>query len=130
MRVERRRKILAVGAAFALAVSLAVSLAGCAGETSQGDVRSGPAGSGAVRLVMVDELFRPDTLHLSAGTRVTVEVRNDGEENHNFTIDDLDTSTGAMQPGDVATVRFTPPKGTTEFRCTFHPDMVGRIVAG
>ena len=33
-----------------------------------------------------------------------------------------------MPPGDVMTVTFTPPKGTTKFRCTWHSGMVGRIV--
>jgi plastocyanin len=34
-----------------------------------------------------------------------------------------------MHHGDVKTVRFTAPKGTTEFSCTWHKGMVGRIVA-
>jgi plastocyanin len=114
---------------FGVAVALAVLLVGCAGETASGDVRSGAAGSGAIRVVMNDEVFQPDVLEVPAGTQVTLEITNAGEENHNFTIDDLDTSTGPMHPGDVMTVTFTAPKGTTEFRCTWHSGMVGGIVA-
>jgi plastocyanin len=33
-----------------------------------------------------------------------------------------------MHHGDVTTVRFTAPKGTTQFRCTWHQGMVGQIV--
>ena len=82
-----------------------------------------------MRVVMKDEIFEPDVLEVPAGSPVTIEVRNAGQENHNFTIDDLETSTGVMHPGDVVTVRFTAPKGTTAFRCTWHSGMVGRIVA-
>jgi plastocyanin len=60
---------------------------------------------------------------------VTLEVHNDGDKNHNLTISDLDVSTGSMHGGDVTTMRFTPPKGTTEFRCTWHSGMTGEIVA-
>ena len=118
-----RRKLLAVGATL----GLAVLLGGCGGETASGDVRPGPAGQGAMRVIMKDEVFEPNVLNVPAGSPVTIEVRNFGEENHNLTIDALDTSTGAMQTGDVMTVTFTAPEGTTEFRCTWHPDMVGRI---
>ncbi|HYT78723.1 MAG TPA: cupredoxin domain-containing protein [Actinomycetota bacterium] len=85
-------------------------------------------GAGATRVVMKDEVFQPVVLEVPAGSPVTIEVRNAGQENHNFTIDDLDVSTGPMHPGDVMTVTFTPLKGTTEFRCTWHSGMVGRIV--
>lgn len=125
MEVGRWRELLAVG----VALGLAVLLGGCAGETASGDVRPGPAEQGAMRVIMKDEVFEPNILEVPAGSPVTIEVRNAGQENHNFTIDDLDTSTGVVHPGDVMAVTFTAPKGTTEFRCTWHSGMVGRIVA-
>jgi len=125
MEMGHRRKLLAVGPTL----GLAVLLGGCGGQTASGDVRPGPAGQGAMQVVMKDEVLGPNVLKVPAGSPVTIEVRNFGEENHNLTIDDLDTSTGPMQTGDVMTVTFTAPKGMTEFRCTWHPDMVGRIVA-
>jgi plastocyanin len=115
--------------ASGIAVGLVVVLAGCGkGETASGDVRSGPAAAGAVRLVMEDDRFQPEVLEVPAGSPVTVEVRNDGNKNHNFTIDSLGVSTGPMRHGDVKTVTFTALKGTTEFICTWHRGMVGRIV--
>jgi plastocyanin len=78
---------------------------------------------------MHDDEFAPTRLELPAGEQVTVEVTNDGSNQHNFTIDSLDLSTGTMSGGDVNTATFTVPDGTTEFRCTFHKDMTGTIVA-
>ena len=122
----RWKILLAIG----VAVGLVVLLSGCGqGETASGDVRDGPAGAGAVRLVMEDSTFQPQVLEVPAGSPVTVEVRNDGSKNHNFTIDRLGVSTGPMHHGDVKTVAFTAPKGSTEFSCTWHKGMVGRIVA-
>jgi plastocyanin len=121
----RRRILVAIGAA----VGLIVALAGCgAGEKASGDVHKGAAGAGAVRVVMQDDRFQPAVLRVPAGSPVTLEVRNDGQKNHNLTVAGLDVSTGPMHHGDVTTVRFTAPKGTTQFRCTWHQGMVGQIV--
>jgi plastocyanin len=125
-RMGRWKTLVTVG----LAVGLVVLLAGCQqGEKAAGNVRAGAAGPGAVRVVMKDSTFQPEVLEVRAGSPVTVEVRNDGDKSHNFTIDGLHVSTGAMHHGDVKTVTFTAPKGTTEFSCTWHRGMVGRIVA-
>ena len=106
-----------------------VALTGCARERS-GDVHEGSAGSDAVEVVQDDDDFEPEALHLEAGTEVDVEVRNEGSNDHNFTIDALDLSTGTIEPGRVMTATFVVPNGTTEYRCTFHPGMRGEIVAG
>ena len=111
----------------ALAVTLIV-LTGCARERS-GDVHEGAAGSDAVEVVQRDDAFVPDALRLEAGTEIEVEVRNEGSDAHNFTIDALDLSTGTIEPGKVMTATFVVPKGTTEYHCTFHPGMRGEIVA-
>jgi plastocyanin len=121
----RCKRLVAIGAA----VGLIVVLAGCgAGEEASGDVHKGAAGAGAVRVVMQDDRFQPAVLRVPAGSPVTLEVRNDGQKNHNLTIAGLDVSTGPMHHGDVTTVRLTAPKGTTQFRCTWHQGMVGQIV--
>ncbi len=99
------------------------------GEKAAGNVRAGAAGPGAVRILMQDSTFQPQVLEVRAGSAVTVEVRNAGGKSHNFTIEGLHVSTGAMHHGDVKTVTFTAPKGSTEFSCTWHRGMVGRIVA-
>jgi len=106
-----------------------VALTGCARERS-GDVHEGSPGSDAVEVVQHDDAFEPEALHLEAGTEVDVEVRNEGSDGHNFTIDALDLSTGTVEPGHVVTATFVVPNGTTEYHCTFHPGMRGEIVAG
>jgi plastocyanin len=109
-------------------LALAVASAAC-GKAASGDVHDGPGGPDAEHVVMHDDEFAPGELDLPAGSEVTVEVRNEGSNAHNFTIDALDLSTGAVEPGDVKTATFTVPDGSTEFHCTFHPGMSGTIVA-
>jgi len=116
-------------ASVVVLVVTVVALTGCARERS-GDVHEGSAGSDAVEVVQHDDDFEPEALHLEAGTEVDVEVRNEGSNDHNFTIDALDLSTGTIEPGRVMTATFVVPNGTTEYRCTFHPGMRGEIVAG
>lgn len=122
MRLWSRTSLVVVTVAL-------VALTGCAQERS-GDVHEGPAGSDAVEIVQHDDAFEPGTLHLEAGTEVDVEVRNEGGDDHNFTIDALNLSTGTIEPRQVMTATFTVPSGTTEYHCTFHPGMHGEIVAG
>ena len=105
-----------------------VALTACARERS-GDVHQGAAGSDAVEVVVQDDAFVPDDLSLKAGTEVDVEVRNEGSDGHNFSIDELDLSTGTVEPGQVVTANFVVPNGTTEYLCTFHPRM-RREIAG
>jgi plastocyanin len=119
--MRSRIRTPAVGLVIAL-----LALTACSRERS-GDVRNGQAGPDAVEITMVDDGFTPDALRLEAGTEVTVEVRNEGSYGHNFTIDELDLSTGTVEPGEVMTATFLVPSGTTEYRCTFHPGMDGEI---
>lgn len=113
---------------FALVPLLAVLLVACQGAERSGQVQDGPGGPDAVRLTMVDNAFEPETLELPAGTEVAVEVANEGSAVHDFTIEDPELSTGAVNAGDVVTATFTVPEGTTEFGCTIHGGMDGRIV--
>ena len=73
---------------------------------------------------MTDNAFEPSTVDVAAGTPVEIELRNNGQANHNFTSDALHVSTGPMRPGSIETMTVTVPKGTTRFVCTWHPGMV------
>ena len=94
-----------------------------------GDVRAGPARGDAERIVIDDRAFEPTTLELTPGDVVMVEITNKDGGAHDFAIDALDLNTGNIESGEVATARFTVPEGTTEFRCTYHDGMNGRIEA-
>ncbi|HEY7131107.1 MAG TPA: cupredoxin domain-containing protein [Candidatus Limnocylindrales bacterium] len=114
--------VLVLGAAAALALSNTL------GEAAAGDVSSGPATGDAQHLTMKDNAFEPTSIEVAAGTPVQIELRNDGQANHNFTSEALHVSTGPMKTGDVKTVTITVPKGTTQFICTWHQGMVVDVV--
>ncbi|HZD79623.1 MAG TPA: cupredoxin domain-containing protein [Actinomycetota bacterium] len=111
-----------------LAAALALGLVACGSSRGgSGQIHEGPGGPDAVKVVMEDSRFEPDPLRLPAGTKVTVGLTNEGDENHNFTIDALHLPTGTMASGDGVSATFTVPTGSTEFHCTFHPGMDGTI---
>lgn len=115
---------------FIVVVALAsVGLTACAHERS-GNVHDGTAtGSDAIEVTLHDDEFDPANLELEAGAEVNVEIHNAGSSQHNLTIDTLDLSTGTVEPGQVVAATFVVPRGTTEYRCTFHPGMHGEILA-
>ena len=103
-------------------------LSSCEAESQpSGNVSSGSARGDAVQLVTDDSAFAPDTLELPAGKEVTIEVINNDDIPHDFTIESIDISTGLIEAGGVATATFAVPDSATEFVCTIHPNMTGRI---
>jgi plastocyanin len=105
-----------------------VSLLAACGAERSGDVSSGPGGPDAIAVTAVDNAFAPARLELTAGEEIEVAVTNEGGMTHDFTIEAPELSTGPLEPGDVATARFTVPDGQTTFRCTNHGGMEGTIV--
>lgn len=101
---------------------------GC-GFSSQpsGNVAEGPATGDVVRLVADNGEFTPDSLQLPAGEEVTIEIRNEDGTAHDFAVESLDVNTGIIDPGKAATATFTVPEDVTEFECTLHGGMSGRI---
>ena len=89
----RRMMVVAAG----IAVGLIVVLAGRGkGEMASGEVRPGPKGRVRCGWSWRTTGSNREVLRVPAGSPVTVEVRNDGDKNHNFTIDSLDVSTAPM----------------------------------
>lgn len=114
----------------AAALFATAALVACRPETNpSGDVAAGPARGGAERIVIVDSKFDPDVLELPAGTTATLEIVNEDDTAHDFAVDSLDLNTGNLEPGEAATATLTVPDGTTDFRCTYHDGMDGRIEA-
>lgn len=79
-----------------------------------------PAVGETVSVSAQDNFFDPDTLSFAAGVELTVEVTNDGNVSHTFTIDELDADTGTIGAGGSATVTFTVPDTEVTYYCTIH----------
>lgn len=129
-RLRRTRARRPVGRIGLLVTGTAVvgMLASCGrAEPAAGDVRPGAAEGDAVEVVAVDDDFEPRLLEVEVAGEVTVEVRNNGNRDHNLVIEDLDLSTGTIEPGEVVTATFAAPDGPVTFVCTFHPGMDGEI---
>ena len=96
-------------------------LGACTSPEPSGDVSSGAGASDAVEVATVDNAFEPERLELAAGDPVEIEITNEDDGTHNFTIDELGLSTGAIDGGGVATARFVVLEGETTFACTLLP---------
>jgi plastocyanin len=90
----------------------------------------GPASGGAVEIIADDKAFKPNTLELTSGETVTVEIRNEDDMPHDFAIEKFDLNTGTIEPGDAASASFTVPEGGVDFVCTYHSGMTGHVEAG
>ena len=80
---------------------------------------------------MYDDYFKPKSITGKPGQTVKVELKNEGQNEHNFKIDgqkaDADVSTGK-----TATVSVVIPKsGSVQFYCEYHKGlgMVGAVKA-
>jgi plastocyanin len=93
---------------------------------------------------MTDNKFDNTTLTAAAGTAQTINIKNNGAAVHNLHISGADgkfatdfcTTTGAdpcsnpnrVGGGATATLTFTLPAGTYQYRCDYHPaDMKGTL---
>ena len=109
------------------AIAAFAFLVACGAQAS-GEVHPGPGGPDAVAVVATDNAFEPARLELPAGEEVEIEVTNEGETTHDFTIESLELSTGPIEEGAVATATFTVPQGEMGFVCSVHGGMEGVIV--
>jgi plastocyanin len=121
----------ALVATLLVAAAMVVS---CGGGDSAGSGASGGGGGGGggsvdVTIVAQDNTFEPATLKVPSG-EVTVEVVNEGSNQHTFTSNELGFDTGTMAGGETATVTFTAPPQSTRFVCLLHEatGMTGEIV--
>jgi plastocyanin len=117
-----------IAGGVAAALFLGALLVACNPESEpSGDVGTGPAEGDAASVIADETFFEPESLDLTAGETVTVEITNEGSIVHDFSIKALDLNTGSIKSGAVVTATFEVPEGTTKFECTFHPRMEGTI---
>lgn len=124
--------------AFAVALGLVsmVLVASCGGSddeqssgsgtTTIGDVAANDHGSkdvsgeSKVEVELDDDYFEPTVLEGKAGERVTLELKNEGSNEHNLTIDELKIDQD-VEAGDETEIEVTfPDSGTLTFYCKYH----------
>jgi plastocyanin len=123
-----------------IAVGGLLLLAGCGGDDDDEDTTSASeeastvdidgqtanyhetaaVSGGSVDLEEDDYYFEPTVLTGDAGQKVTLDITNEGDEEHNFSIDDqnIDEDT---EPGESTTVKAEiPDSGVIPFYCSYH----------
>jgi plastocyanin len=76
--------------------------------------------SGKTEVELDDYYFKPTVLEGKPGEKVTLELKNEGQVDHTFTLDSQGVDQD-VQPGDEAEVTVTIPKsGVVSFYCKFH----------
>jgi plastocyanin len=134
----RRRGGMVIGVLVGV---LALAAAGCGGGSDNGGSASaattttaaagttttaGGGGGGGTEIQLVASNFKFDktSLDMQSGSQVKLEIRNQGQAEHNFTF----TEAGANQDveaGEDATATFTAPAaGSYQFFCKYHPSQM------
>jgi plastocyanin len=134
----RRRGGMVIGVLVGV---LALAAAGCGGGSDNGGSASaattttaaagttttaGGGGGGGTEIQLVASNFKFDktSLDMQSGSQAKVEIRNQGQAEHNFTF----TEAGANQDveaGEDATATFTAPAaGSYQFFCKYHPSQM------
>lgn len=87
--------------------------------------------SGKTEIELDDFYFEPTVLRGKPGEKVELELKNEGTEDHTFTIDSQGVDQ-ELAPGDEAEVTVTIPKsGDVSFYCKYHKSqgMAGALAA-
>jgi plastocyanin len=85
--------------------------------------------TGKVEVEMYDDFFEPTVLKGTPGQQVELELKNEGENAHTFTISEQSVD-AEVQPADETEVNVTfPESGELVFVCRFHENsgMVGAL---
>jgi plastocyanin len=88
--------------------------------------------SGKVEIELYDNYFEPTVLEGKPGQKVELELKNEGNAAHTFTISDQMVDK-EVQPGDETETEVTfPQSGQLEFVCKFHQSsgMIGALQVG
>lgn len=109
-----------------IGVLAAVLMTACGGDGGGGN--GGEECVATTDLNMVDNAFEPLCLQVSEGD--TINLTNEGVAVHSFTVEsagiDVDVPAGETATAALEGVG----AGTTDFTCTFHPEMIGTLEVG
>ena len=95
------------------------------GATTPADSTDG-GGAADQTITIKDFTFDPSELTVDGST--TIEVVNEDDAEHSFTLDD-DSVSQDVPPGESATVTIDPV-ASIGWHCEVHPDMTGSITVG
>jgi nitrosocyanin len=117
--------------AVLIVAAAGIVIAGCGGGGGKKATATGASsssGNGAtVNLVAKDFMFEPATMTATAGKPVTVTIKNEGQAEHNFSIESLKVNKD-VEKGESQTVTFTPTQsGTVQFFCEYHKNSHGMM---
>ena len=107
-------------------------IAGCGGgggskKASATGAASSGGGAATVNVVAKDFMFEPTTITATAGKPVTVTIKNEGQAEHNFSIESLKVNQD-IEKGESKTVTFTPTQsGSIQFFCEYHKNSHGMV---
>ena len=124
------RKLFVLGLVMMFALPL---LAACGGDDDSSSSSGTPKLSGKVtdkgsKTVSGDEIeleaddfyFEPTVIKADGGAEIEVEIENEGDATHNFSVDDQGIDTD-VEAGSSAEVTVTvPDSGELVFYCKFH----------
>jgi plastocyanin len=97
-------------------------------STSNASTSSKP---GETEVEMYDDYFQPKTISGKPGSTVKVELKNEGQREHNFKIDGQKADAD-VEPGEDSKVSVVIPKsGSVQFYCEYHKGlgMTGTVKA-
>jgi plastocyanin len=129
---------------MAVCMTAALALAACGKSDDNSSSNSGGAATSSTpapatsapakeqQLGMKDFSFDPATVKGQPGQKVTLELKNEGKTEHNFTVESQHVNKD-VEEGEDAKVTVTLPKsGTLQFFCEYHKakGMVGTLSAG
>lgn len=107
---------------LAVLFATALLLGACGGDDPEPAPAGGDDGGVPIEEAVVaqDNSFTPNDITGAAGTEVTVQFTNDGENPHTFSSEDLGFDTGTIDSGGTASVSFTIPEAAATFQCNIH----------
>jgi plastocyanin len=78
---------------------------------------------GKVEIELDDYYFKPTVLNGRPGQRITLELKNEGDEEHNITVPTQDVDRDVAPAEEAEVVVTFPPSGQIGFVCKFHEDL-------
>ena len=113
------RRAFVLGAAL---FSVALLLGACSSDGEPTGTGDGGDGAAAQTMTIADFAFDPDTLTVPSGQDVTIEVTNNDDVEHSFTLDD-DSVSQDVEEGESQTVTLNLTEGIG-WHCEYHPDQM------